>query len=269
MTTIIASIAVVVLASLLLTWAVTMVLPSFVLAEKESDMGSGSGSSDSGSGGGSTGSSDHPSDSGASDNKNVKHDNPSDTSASQGMNENPNHIGKPDVNPSPGQTNDKNTPDKQIPDTGTTINLPNIPTTTPIVTNPITLKLNPIVPATPNKGCAFHPDDPKCKPDNMGNCPTGFSHNVHGNCFPSGKCPSGFSRHNDDETGKCFSNHNTHHPNHHIVVVVKHSSSSSSSSSHSLSGKCFDEIKIAWLGKIHRGQNHAVDQIIDKCLGIN
>jgi hypothetical protein len=29
---------------------------------------------------------------------------------------------------------------------------------------------------TPDQGCAFHPDSPNCKPDQDGNCPTGFSH---------------------------------------------------------------------------------------------
>ncbi|MGC2428969.1 MAG: hypothetical protein WA421_18190 [Nitrososphaeraceae archaeon] len=38
---------------------------------------------------------------------------------------------------------------------------------------------------------------------------------------------------------------------------------SSSSGSHSLSIGCFDAIKIAWLGKVHREQNHEADQFID------
>jgi hypothetical protein len=65
----------------------------------------------------------------------------------------------------------------------------------------------------------------------------------------------------------CFPRIHPHPHSHNTVVIVKHSSSSSSN--HNLSGKCFDEIKIAWLGKIHRGQNHDVDNIIDKCLGVN
>ena len=44
---------------------------------------------------------------------------------------------------------------------------------------------------------------------------------------------------------------------------------SSSSGSHSLSIGCFDAIKIAWLGKVHREQNHEADQFIDKCLGVH
>lgn len=137
---------------------------------------------------------------------------------------------------------------------------------TPPTIEPIkdTTTVKPIEPTTPDKGCAFHPDSPKCKPDNGGNCPTGFSHNENGNCFPSGKCPNGSSRHDNDESGKCFPNHNPHK----TIVIVKHTSSSSSSGNHNLSSQCFNEIKIAWLGKIKRGTNQAVDNIIDKCLGI-
>jgi len=265
----ITSIVVIVLASLLLTWTVVAVLPSFILAKKGSDMGSNNGGSDSGSGSGS--------DKGSNDNggssSSGSNDGNGGTTTVEGKPQAPSNIGSPDVNPKPGETNDKNSVDKQLQtQTGnpsdTSINLPNIPTTEPIVTNPIIPKSNPIVPATPDKGCAFHPDDPKCKPDKDGNCPTGFSHNVHGNCFPSGKCPAGFGRHDNDETGKCFSNHIHHHP-HHTIVIVKHTTSSSSNVSHNLSGKCFSEIKIAWLGKIKRGEFQKVDNIIDKCLGVN
>jgi hypothetical protein len=45
-----------------------------------------------------------------------------------------------------------------------------------------------------------------------------------------------------------------------------HSSSSSNSASTSISKTCFDVIKITWLAKIHNGQNHEVDDVIDKCL---
>lgn len=58
--------------------------------------------------------------------------------------------------------------------------------------------------------CAFNPDKlDQCKPDSNGNCPKGFSHNESGNCFPSGPCPTGFFRKTDDESGKCFPDHNT------------------------------------------------------------
>ena len=57
----------------------------------------------------------------------------------------------------------------------------------------------------PDKDCAFDPDVlAKCKPNNNGQCPPGFSHNAHDNCFPNGKCPPGFSRQDEDESGKCF-----------------------------------------------------------------
>lgn len=210
-------------------------------------------------------------------------------------NNNPSNVdtGKPDISPTPGETNDKNTVNQPVEPTKPTEpvkpaepkQLPKCDGTFKDCTtrNGDTCKAgeggdkceclpdmsdcknHPSL-QTPDKNCAFHPDSPKCAPDKDGNCPPGFSHNVHGNCFPSGKCPSGFSRHTDDETGKCFSNRNPHH----TIIVVKHSgsSSSSSSSSHSLSSTCFNEIKIAWLGKIQRGDNSKVDNVIDKCLNI-
>ena len=58
-----------------------------------------------------------------------------------------------------------------------------------------------------------------------------------------------------------------------IDIIVKNiihrgGGGGSGSSSHGLSSACFDAIKIAWLGKIHRGQNHEVDNFIDKCLNV-
>ncbi len=201
--------------------------------------------------------------------------------------DNPTDTGTPDVSPSPGQTNDKNNPEKQIttePEvkTKTEVNLPKCDGTFKdcVTKNGDTCKAgekshacecsddmsdcpnHPSMLSKPDKSCAFNPDSPKCHPDKDGNCPPGFSHNVHGNCFPSGKCPSGFSRHTDDETGKCFRDHNDHR----TIVIEKHTSSSSSS--HNLSDKCFGEIKTAWLAKIHRGQNSKVDSIIDNCLNV-
>ena len=61
-----------------------------------------------------------------------------------------------------------------------------------------------------------------------------------------------------------------------INIIIKlinsvHVNSGSSGNSHSnsvkLGGSCFDAIKIAWLGKVHRGENQEVDQFIDRCLG--
>lgn len=59
-----------------------------------------------------------------------------------------------------------------------------------------------------------------------------------------------------------------------VILTIHHSGSSGSSSNsnspnHSISDKCFSQIKIAWLAKIQRGQNSQVDSIINKCLGIH
>ena len=53
--------------------------------------------------------------------------------------------------------------------------------------------------------------------------------------------------------------------------IHTHSSGSGSNSggSNNLSDDCYNTIKIAWLGQIYRGQNHEVDQMIDKCLGVH
>ena len=101
---------------------------------------------------------------------------------------------------------------------------------------------------------------------------------MHDNCFPSGPCPSGFGRHDNDESGKCFPTP-IHcppgfFPKHgvctkDIFINMHNVIHGSSSSSHSLSGGCFDAIKIAWLGKIERSQNQEVDNFIDKCLGVH
>jgi hypothetical protein len=48
--------------------------------------------------------------------------------------------------------------------------------------------------------------------------------------------------------------------------IIHKSGSSGHSSSSSISKDCFDAIKIVWLGKIHRDQNHEVDSFIDKCV---
>jgi hypothetical protein len=58
----------------------------------------------------------------------------------------------------------------------------------------------------PDKDCAFNPDGlAKCKPDQAtGKCPSGFSANDKGNCFPKGPCHTGYARPDSDESGKCF-----------------------------------------------------------------
>ena len=250
-----------ILAVLLLTWTVVAVLPSFAQAKKSSSGTMDKGSSSSG---GSTSGGNDGSSSGSLGNTNVndpQHPGKEDTKdISDIPEENGSHCL---TNDCPKKPIDKNTPVCMIPE-GCGKGIPNgTPMNQP--------ENQPITPSHPDKGCAFHPESPKCHPDKDGNCPPGFSHNVHNNCFPSGKCPAGFSRHTDDETGKCFSNHRPHlHPHHKTIVIVKHtSSSSSSSSSHNLSNQCFNEIKIAWLGKIQRGDFKKVDSIIDKCLGVH
>ena len=225
--------------------------------DKGGDSGSSSGSASSDSGSSSGGSSDSHS---GSDSK--------DTSAdSQATPSNPD----PDKD---GDNDLKKTAVQATTETGTT----------PVTQGPVA-PVGPIVPIptikgqTPDKGCAFHPESPKCMPDKDGNCPSGFSHNSKGNCFPSGPCPGGFGRDDNDESGKCFAKspqcpHGFHMMNGHcnkditITVHTHNSGSSPSGSSYSLSDSCYNEIKLAWIGKIQRGQNSEVDSIIDKCMGL-
>jgi hypothetical protein len=153
----------------------------------------------------------------------------------------------------------------------------------------------------PDNDCLFHPELPKCKSDN-GKCPDGFFQNEDGNCFPQhDKCPKGYHSHENDETGRCIPDSTPCEPGFirnpdfptcsskesvcrdhpqltecggvlNINIIIKNiihksgNSGHSSSSSSSLSKDCFDAIKITWLGKIHRGQNHEVDSFIDNCV---
>lgn len=172
--------------------------------------------------------------------------------------------------------------------------MPIVPTTNPksCVPEGHDSNCNPTEPkSTINFGCHFHPNDDRCAPAIPGQCPGGFASNEKGNCHPIGPCPPGFSRHDDDESGQCFHNgsgpgnfchfhncvpchsgfvfdHDSRCVNKVFIDIVHHNSGSSSGSSHSLSAKCFDVIKIAWIGKIHRGENHDVDKIIDDCLNV-
>lgn len=59
----------------------------------------------------------------------------------------------------------------------------------------------------PDGDCLFDTQLPKCHPGEGQECPTGFSMNEDGNCFPrhSG-CPENYHGHEDDETGECISN---------------------------------------------------------------
>ena len=150
----------------------------------------------------------------------------------------------------------------------------------------------------PDQDCLFNPSLPKCKSDN-GKCPNGFFQNEDGNCFPQhDKCPKGYHSHENDETGRCIPDSTPCEPgfirnpdfptcsskesvcrdhpqltecgviNINIIIknIIHRSGSSGQSSSSSISKDCFDAIKLAWLGKIHRGQNPEVDSFIDKCI---
>lgn len=81
-------------------------------------------------------------------------------------------------------------------------------------------------------------------------------------------CPIGFRLEANGHT--CFKivNHRTIHVPSHSSSSGSSSSSNTNSGNHNLSAKCFDQIRIAWLAKIQRGDNKAVDNIIDPCLNI-
>lgn len=209
--------------------------------------------------------------------------------------DNPSNTGKPDVSPTPGETNDakKNTVNPKFPTCDGTLqdcqdggskSLPKCdgsfqdcttrngdtckageggekcecaPDNSDCQKNP---NVNPSTKNnTPDKSCDFNPNADKCKPDKDGNCPPGFSHNDKGNCHPSGPCPSGFFRHTDDESGKCFPIHKDKHDN---------SKNHDTNNDNNSGNKCFDTIKTAWIGKITRGDNSRLDSIIDNCLNI-
>jgi hypothetical protein len=59
--------------------------------------------------------------------------------------------------------------------------------------------------STPDDSCLFHPEQEKCKPDQItGKCPSGFSMNENQHCFPDKPCPPRYEKHNNDETGACY-----------------------------------------------------------------
>src|SRR5690242_17783847 len=169
-------------------------------------------------GGSDSGSSNSGSNSGSSDNGN-------DGSSGQKTQE-----AKPqDVSP-PSETNNNDNPNPMV--------NPSVSPDSPITPAPnpndigaciasSSFKCNPATPTEqPDQGCAFHPDSDKCKPVG-GNCPDHFGMNDKGNCFPEGPCPGGFGRHDNDESGKCFPNHQPgnfchfHNCNHNTVVIHK------------------------------------------------
>ena len=67
----------------------------------------------------------------------------------------------------------------------------------------------PTIPATategPDESCLFDASQPRCAPDESGNCPDGFNMNEDGNCYPEhSQCPDGYHSEEDDETGQCY-----------------------------------------------------------------
>ena len=76
----------------------------------------------------------------------------------------------------------------------------------------------------PDGNCLFHPEQDKCKPDQYGNCPSGFFLNDDEHCVPDKPCPLGFEHHFEDETGTCY--------------PIKNPSSSCPSGSHLQNGVC-------------------------------
>jgi hypothetical protein len=58
---------------------------------------------------------------------------------------------------------------------------------------------------TPDDSCLIHPEQEKCKPDQItGKCPSGFSMNENQHCFPDKPCPQRYEKHDNDETGGCY-----------------------------------------------------------------
>ena len=55
----------------------------------------------------------------------------------------------------------------------------------------------------PDDDCLFNPALSNCAPI-AGKCPAGFLLNEEEQCFPDKPCPPGFSKHDEDETGKCY-----------------------------------------------------------------
>jgi hypothetical protein len=262
-----------IVASSVSTMGSLYLLPSPVLAADEGGSSGGGGSSDnSGSGDNSNG--------GSNDGEGVKDED---------------KTGNENTTPSP--TDDKNTPPTDTAGKDTDV-----------AAGPCVIEMNSgcNTPAQttaggPDGDCLFNPSLPKCKSDND-KCPDGFFQNEDGNCFPQhDKCPKGYHSHENDETGRCTPDSTPCEPGFirdpdfptcsqkenvcskhseleacgtHLIIIIKkiiHSSrsgNSNSDSSHSLSKDCFDAIKIAWLGKMDRGQNQEVDNYIDKCLGV-
>ena len=218
---------------------VTSVLSTgaLTIAKKKSDGGGGSSSdsgssssSDSGSSGSSSGSSDSGGSSGGGSSSSGG-DTDKGSSGSNPAEDNADKQATPN-NPDPDHDNDNDLKGPPSPGTGGTgIHPP-----------------NPIVPGSPPSFIFDHHNPPK--PCFGPHCPHPQPPHDHNPCGP------GFSFNH----GKCEKR---------ITITVHYTGSSGSSgSSYGMSDSCYNEIKLAWIGKIQRGQNSEVDSIIDKCMGL-
>jgi hypothetical protein len=145
-------------------------------------------------------------------------DDSSDTLPDQPTNsgdQSPSTDGNPPPQPPPIQTLLPVNPQTSEVDCNKTPNDPSCPprkTVAPVdcIANPTDPSCPPPVARTtvvprphPDESCLLHPEQEKCKPDQSGNCPSGFLLNRKGHCFPDKKCPKGFEKQNNDETGTC------------------------------------------------------------------
>jgi len=126
---------------------------------------------------------------------------------------------------------------------------------------------DPDFPTCSNKEsvCKKHPDAKGCKNDDGKPIPCN-RHVILGSGGHDNRChypgppfhPCGFHGF-QFINGKCIKN---------IFINVHTRTSGGSSGSNNLSDECYDAIKIAWLGKVQRGDSHEVDDFIDNCLDI-
>lgn len=127
--------------------------------------------------------------------------------------------------------------------------------------------INPSFPECGQKDriCKEHPDAKGCKNDDGKPIPC-YQHGILGSGGHDNRChypgppfhPCGFHGFQLIH-GKCIKN---------IFINVHTHTSGGSSGSNNLSDECYDAIKIAWLGKVQRGDSHEVDDFIDNCLDI-
>ena len=130
-------------------------------------------------------------------------------------------------------------------------------------TSPSTGEQQPSNPVTPTDDGSKKPDNPKDGKDGqVGVCVIGIKSPCNGQPFDHSqkpiihRPPSFNVKHGISNKDILFINiHNRIHSS---------SSSSSNSGSTSISKTCLDVINITWLAKIYNGQNHEVDDVIDK-----